>query len=503
MGKSGSPRGKQSKSSIISSKGSSRKSQRSGGRPPRTYDRFGRRLASCALCPAKSDEASPFLDARPDDEFNGCRPWRHLKKRKVCSPDEGVMEVLDPDGTVCSPCSATFRISGLKKLYGTAKKYLEWAGQDPKRHHSFLDKVKAYIDHVNSERSAPNGNSRKLSVLKKSLQKVVSNHISGRRLTAPKKVFIELSVYQRDYVDTGKARPPNKEDIVEEFIEEYNDYKEGVIVLKEGEKLGHHEISQFNEHSHKLVTTKDDGSVILSKNQLQEKFDRERKEMKTYKPIMSMDDMLKTATEAVASSDDEEQAASDDEASCDSDTQDLSDAVDSSSDPDDMCRGSKPPKASAKSSGAIQKAASAKRDGRSAVLAVPRSSELPSSAASSTKVGVTAVATLQEFPSTLPEKLRRRGRPKKEVAVADTSCADEKFKVQWGIDYRALLRDVSALCQTLKSHNHNLTTEHQDFRKACLTLVKASNDLSKRHKVLQTKLEKRQETNKWQWQRWH
>ena len=49
--------------------------------------------------------------AKDDDKFHGCRPWRRCKDRKEMI-NETLTIISDPDGAVCGICANVYRVSG-------------------------------------------------------------------------------------------------------------------------------------------------------------------------------------------------------------------------------------------------------------------------------------------------------------------------------------------------------------------------------------------------------
>eukprot|EP00973_Karenia_brevis_P029467 4064709-Karenia_brevis.AAC.1 len=48
--------------------------------------------------------------ASPEDEWKGCRPWRLKRHRTTYTEEQGLVQIVDPDGRCCAICNNVFRI---------------------------------------------------------------------------------------------------------------------------------------------------------------------------------------------------------------------------------------------------------------------------------------------------------------------------------------------------------------------------------------------------------
>jgi protein-arginine kinase activator protein McsA len=104
--------------------------------------RMSKMVRECILCGQSPWDASPFIDASPEDCYQGLWPW-HRYKVSQC----GQYKV--PRDKECHICTITFLTSSHKAKFGTTKRYHAHANANPDVHRQFRSGAKRLISQVN------------------------------------------------------------------------------------------------------------------------------------------------------------------------------------------------------------------------------------------------------------------------------------------------------------------------------------------------------------------
>jgi hypothetical protein len=145
--------------------------------------------------------------------------------------DRGLHVIQDPDGQVCLICINVFRVLGKDHEFKNLSAYMEYISVDASRHHTFLTAVASYVKLHNSEPGAVR--LKNAAGLRRATE--VSTEVRhGSRLIKPKKVFVELPEYEKEYQHILGA--PSPKDLVTELVDGVRTV--GVVMLAPGEKKG-------------------------------------------------------------------------------------------------------------------------------------------------------------------------------------------------------------------------------------------------------------------------
>ncbi len=175
--------------------------------------------------------------------------------------------MYDPVGQVCMLCVAVYHILGKHLEYPNLKAYEDSVAEDPTRHHPFMEALRSYITKVST--LEPQAWSRRLPedvcAEIREVAKVVSNQSIGVRISKPKMTFIEIGAYKAEF-GTPDPKQVRRVTIAGKQVE-------GVLVLKDGEKLGHYTVEDYEDRSVSKSMELDDASMQLQENQGQRKFE--------------------------------------------------------------------------------------------------------------------------------------------------------------------------------------------------------------------------------------
>ena len=96
----------------------------------------------CNLCGSSPWAPSPFVDASPEDCYQGQWPWNRYRVSQ-CG------QYKKPRDKECRVCAVTFLTSSHKTKFGTTNKYHAHARANPDVHRQFRSATKRLIPQVN------------------------------------------------------------------------------------------------------------------------------------------------------------------------------------------------------------------------------------------------------------------------------------------------------------------------------------------------------------------
>ena len=211
-------------------------------------------VAACKMCNHNSNEVSPLTSAHDGDEFSGLRPWMRKK------PHPSKEGFCCARARICRICHTTFHMSSLATTHGSIQKYLKHAKKEVSALTLFRKLVATWIKVHNED---PNAAKMKVRRELEESEGVESNKSEGLREKGGYHA-VELEIWKEDSPGTT---PPK---VGKQLLKEYDCVKDVVWLRKN--KKGWHEFRSYRDEGVEHVTVHEDGSLMLSATQAEEKY---------------------------------------------------------------------------------------------------------------------------------------------------------------------------------------------------------------------------------------
>ena len=364
-------------------------------------------------------------------------------------------------------------------MWVSQKAYLDHVAKDTRNHHPFMAGVQKIIELEND--GDESGERMRLGPEVQQAVKVSMENKAGQRLVKPKKVFIELSTYQK----MPRASEENLE-VIEKAID--GKLVKGVVALAAGEQEGVYHIEEYEDSFVRKDQEVGDSKLQLTENQGDKAYDHVRNVMRQNTKAdakCKMEDLLAEVLrdEGNDSSDDGDASQSDGSGS----GEDASSDEEESDDEDGACQvstslffGNKvaasrtapkaSPKATARPAPAVTP--SARTGGER-----NRSASGEKGAGPSPRVNAGA-----------NEQGKRRGRPPR--SIEDTSQGEAKYIEKIQNDLNSVADTMDTYMVFNETHNLKVPEELKAFKKLtsdkARELANSKNELAKIQKNLST-----------------